>query len=321
MYVPQGSCSGHQGAAITQDNGTSYTYTVVTDATAGATDPSIAADAVNTLYFGYEDGNLGAHPKIAVSHDHGGTWSASTDVGTAFGIQNAVFPEVIAGDAGRAAFAFLGTTTGGDYQVESFTGVWYMYIAFTYDGGASWQVVNATPNDPVQRGCVDNGGATGGTYAGCRNMLDFNDITVDKQGRVSVAYTDGCTNSTNVPDADRQAGNPPATVAAYNCDTNATINDTTCATTPGGQTFSEGASEYSYPTCTYGRQSSLVRQVCGQGLFASHDPGFFEGVDCVSATAAPEAPLTAGLVLAGGISAGLIGLGVRRRRNRWSKTA
>ncbi|MGH3609590.1 MAG: sialidase family protein, partial [Pseudonocardiaceae bacterium] len=234
MYVPQGSCSGHQGAAITQDNGGTFTYTVVGDATAGATDPSIAADAVNTLYFGYEDGNTSAHPKIAVSHDHGTTWSASTDVGSPFGIQNAVFPEVIAGDAGRAAFAFLGTTTGGDYQVESFTGVWNLYMAFTYDSGNSWQVVNATPNDPVQRGCVDNGGATGGTYAGCRNMLDFNDITVDRQGRVYVAYTDGCTDSTNVPAADRQAGNPPATVPAYNCETNTAINDTTCATSTGG---------------------------------------------------------------------------------------
>jgi hypothetical protein len=25
-----------------------------------------------------------------------------------------------------------------------------------------------------------------------RNMLDFNDITLDRQGRVLVAYTDGC---------------------------------------------------------------------------------------------------------------------------------
>ena len=166
MYVPQGSCSGHQGMAISQDNGATFTYSVVLDTTTtGATDPSVAADRANNLYFGYQDGGIAAHPaslpKITVSTDHGATWGPSVNVGTQFGIQNVVFPEVIAGDPGRAAFAFLGTTTGGDYQLPAFTGVWYLYIAYTYDGGASWQVVNATPNDPVQRGCVDNGGATG----------------------------------------------------------------------------------------------------------------------------------------------------------------
>src|SRR5262249_43218855 len=29
----------------------------------------------------------------------------------------------------------------------------------------------------------------------CRNLLDFNDITVDKFGRVLVGYADGCTGS------------------------------------------------------------------------------------------------------------------------------
>ena len=84
---------------------------------------------------------------------------------------------------------------------------------------------------------------------------------------------------------------------AYNCVTNTTVNDTNCATSPGGQTFSEGASEYSYPTCTYGRQSALVRQVCGQGLFAANDPGFLESVDCSPGTGVPEAPWAAALVL------------------------
>ncbi|HWW09228.1 MAG TPA: sialidase family protein [Candidatus Acidoferrales bacterium] len=300
MYVPQGNCGGKQGMALTQDNGTTFTYAVVPDAVTGPTDPSVAADANNTIYFGYQAGAVNSQPKIAISHDHGTTWGASANVGTPFGIQNAVFPEVIAGATGRAAFAFLGTTTGGDYQLQSFTGVWYLYVAYTYDGGNSWQVVNATPFDPVQRGCVDNGGATGGTYGGCRNMLDFNDITLDTKGRVYVAYTDGCTTDPNN--------------TMYNCDANPTITDTGCATSPGGQTFSENASEYSTATCTYGRQSALVRQVCGQGLFATSDPGFFEGPACANAPNTPEAPLATALVVVGGGAAGLVGLVVRRRR-------
>ena len=46
----------------------------------------------------------------------GQTWSDDQDVGAQLGIQNVVFPAVVAGDDDRAAFAFLGTTTGGNYQ-------------------------------------------------------------------------------------------------------------------------------------------------------------------------------------------------------------
>ena len=300
-YVPQDNCGGMQGMAITQDNGQTYTYSVIPDSKASVTDPSVAADTANTIYFGYESGSVTSQPEIAVSKDHGKTWSASVNVGTPFGLKNVVFPEVIAGDPGRAAFAFLGTTTPGDYQAQSFRGTWYLYIAFTYDGGNSWQVVNATPNDPVQRGCVDNGGATSG-YAGCRNMLDFNDITVDKQGRVYVSYTDGCTTDPN---------------NTYSCDSNPAVNDSGCATHAAGpeSTYSEGAPEYSTASCTYGRQAALVRQVCGQGLFAAHDPGFDESPACAPTASTPEAPVTAGLLLAGGAAAGLAAIGIRRRRS------
>jgi hypothetical protein len=284
MYVPNARCSGHQGMAITTNN----------------------------LYFGYQDGTNNAHPKIAISHDGGATWGPSTDVGTSFGIQNTVFSEVIAGDPGRAAFAFVGTSTPGNYQEQTFKGVWYLYVAFTYDGGNRWQVVNASQN-PLQRGCVDTSGVTG-AYPGCRNMLDFNDITVDKQGRVHVAYTDGCTDSTNVPDANRMAGIPPAVVPAYNCRTNTAVNDTNCATSP--QTFSEGASEYSYPTCTYGRQQAVLRQVCGQGLFAANDPGFTESPSCSPGNGVPESAFVAGVVGTGAAVIGVATLIRRRRRGR-----
>ena len=66
-----------------------------------------------------------------------------------------------------------------------FTGVWYQYIASTFDGGATWTTVNSTPNDPIQRGSICHDST-------CRNLLDFFDIQVDKQGRVLVAGQDGC---------------------------------------------------------------------------------------------------------------------------------
>jgi hypothetical protein len=124
-------------------------------------------------------------------------WRPPVDVGAQLGIKNIQFPEVFAGDDNRAAFAFLGTTTAGDDQAADFTGVWHLYVAYTYDGGSTWTTVDATPTDPVQRGCIWLQGGS----SKCRNLLDFNDITMDKQGRVLVAYADGCTgtcvNATN----------------------------------------------------------------------------------------------------------------------------
>jgi hypothetical protein len=68
--------------------------------------------------------------------------------------------------------------------------VWHLYIATTYDGGLSWVTTDATPNNAVQRGSICTGGTTCGDD---RNLLDFIDVTIDKQGRVEVGYADGCT--------------------------------------------------------------------------------------------------------------------------------
>ena len=112
------------------------------------------------------------------------------NVGASQGIKNVVFPTTVAGDDNRAAMSFLGTTTPGNYQdAANFHGVWHLYTAFTYDGGQSWVTVDDTPTDPVQVGSICTAGTTCGND---RNLLDFIDATVDKQGRVLVAYADGC---------------------------------------------------------------------------------------------------------------------------------
>ena len=210
-YVPNENCQdaagvSRPGVAVSTDNGLTWVVRTVPDAkTPGrGGDPSVAAGRNNTIYFGYV--NADGHAKIAVSHDRGVHWSKSKDAGTPFGIQNAEFAEVIAGDDTRAAFAFLGTPTAGDDQSGDFLGVWHLYAAFTYDGGRTWTTADVTPSDPVQRGCVWNGGGNNP----CRNLLDFNDITVDKFGRVLIGYADGCTGSC-VTDSTQNATTGPAT--------------------------------------------------------------------------------------------------------------
>jgi len=209
---------GHPAVSVSQDNGASYTiHRVDAGNNSDESDPSVAAGRGDKLsggrvYLGWEDGTnptetaygTSSAAKISTSTDDGKTWTAPVDVSTPLGIHNVQFPEVIAGDDNRAAFAWLGTTAVGDDQHNGFLGtdgqpaVWHLYVSTTYDGGSSWTTVDTTPSDPVQRGCIDlqgtsNKTATDTNICSQRNLLDFNDITLDREGRVLVAFADGCT--------------------------------------------------------------------------------------------------------------------------------
>ncbi len=190
-YLPNKGCGDTAGLVVSKDNGTSWTLNHVTGSTPGDSDPSVGIGSNGTVYFGYV-GADGA-PGVATSTDQGATWKYTQQVGTEFGIKNAVFPAMVAGDDDRAAFAYLGTPTGGNYQDQAnFHGIWHLYVSYTYDGGQTWVTSDATPNDPVQRGSICTGGTTCGND---RNLLDFMDITIDKTGRVQVGYADGCINA------------------------------------------------------------------------------------------------------------------------------
>lgn len=194
VYLPNKDCGGKQGAAISSNNGLTWTVsTIPGSATQSKSDPAVAVGSGNTAYLGYaQDTTAGGvssqAPYVAVSHDHGGTWSGMTDVSHGL-IKNVEFPAMVAGDDGRAAMAFLGTTTAGDDQAADFTGVWHLYVATTVDGGATWTLNDATGNDPVQRGCIWLGGGSNT----CRNLLDFMGATVTHDGSIVVAFAKGCT--------------------------------------------------------------------------------------------------------------------------------
>ncbi|HYN22112.1 MAG TPA: hypothetical protein VE078_14220 [Thermoanaerobaculia bacterium] len=189
-YVPNKNCLGLQGVALSTDTGTTWTVRTVPGSASGETDPHLDIGPDNKVYFAFSAGST----HVATSTDRGQTWSAPIDLGAAFGVANSVFPEVVAGDTGRAAVAFLGTTgTGPVYGTDATLDVeWHLYVAVTYDGGLTWTTMDATPNDPVQRGAICTQGTTCGD---ARNLLDFNDITIDDEGRVLMAWADGCVGS------------------------------------------------------------------------------------------------------------------------------
>jgi hypothetical protein len=198
VWLPVNQCGGTQGGAVSTDGGTTWNEFLVAGSrsqTNGA-DPSIAIDSNNTAYYCYVNNEPVApnnppegHVHVKVSTDGGQTWVRDVDIGASHGIRNAVHTEAVGGSAGRAACGFIGTDRAGDYQASGFPGKWYAFIATTYDGGQTWVTVNATPNDPVQNqtGVWQQGGSHDD-----RNLLDFNEITVDDHGRVLYGYSDGC---------------------------------------------------------------------------------------------------------------------------------
>ncbi|HVE64155.1 MAG TPA: sialidase family protein [Mycobacteriales bacterium] len=186
-----------QATAVSENNGLTWELRYIPGSVSGnAGHPSMAAASDGTVYYAYgsrEGGartDAGGPPMAAVSRDKGKTWTPPTQLGREFGIRNTKFVTTIAGDGDRAAVAFLGTPTAGDDQLNTFDGVWRLYTAFTYDGGRTWKTVNATPGSPIQVGSICTSGVL--CMGNTRNLLDFNDVIIDGQGRVLAAVADGC---------------------------------------------------------------------------------------------------------------------------------
>ena len=199
---------------VSEDNGVTFNVHSVPGTTASADDPAVGigrGDKTNgfgRVYESFASGNTVAG--VAVSDNHGLSWKNVVDVGSLAGIKAAAFPTMVAGDDDRAAFAFLGSTTAGSADDRAFSGLWHLYIAATYDGGNSWLIADATPNDPIQR----NGIHLGGGSPPHRNLLDFIGIDIDKQGRVLVGYADGCTGPGCVQAPDTATGNAYTALAS-----------------------------------------------------------------------------------------------------------
>lgn len=203
VFVPNRDCTGTQSVVVSEDNGLTWNIRPVDTGTNAAApsvvgtgdDPAVTVDGGGRVYFAFSNfgGGTGAGLGVAISDDRGHTWKNMYDVGAVYGLKNVCFPAAAAGDAGRAVVTFYGSTTPqgpttGDSNTPNFTGVWHLYVAHTFDGGKTWTTTDATPNMPMQRsGLLRGGGADI-----VRNLLDFFDVTVDRDGRVLVGYVNGC---------------------------------------------------------------------------------------------------------------------------------
>jgi PKD repeat protein len=188
LYVPHKDCFGKQGLLRSLDDGLTWTLQGINGTVPWHSDPKVAFDAAGRMYVAMSSAGKMV---VTTSTTRGATFTVPLNIGANLGINNTEFPMVVAGDAGRAAVAFYGSTKLGDDQSSSYTGVWHLFVGFTSDGGATWQTTDITPTDPVQRGCI---WLQGGSNA-CRNLLDFQDMALDARGYVVVGYADGCTST------------------------------------------------------------------------------------------------------------------------------
>ena len=222
VYLPSERCSG-QAIARSFDNGRTFDFKKLPadfTAVSNLTHPSISvsraapkpstATGPGVLY--YANGDAQNRLIVTASADRGTTWGPRVDITAGLGLKAVDFPVVQAGDPDRAAVAFFGTKDvagNGNYSTVGYgevagrhTVAWHLYIAHTYDRGLTWTVVDATPDDPTQRGCLWTSGTTvDDAQSACRNLLDFNGIAIDGIGRVLVGWADGCTGPCRTSDA------------------------------------------------------------------------------------------------------------------------
>jgi hypothetical protein len=216
-YVPSVNCFDNAagvfkvGGFYSNDNGQNWASYTIPDAPVPARgfDAQLAITPDRTLYESWSD--AGNHTMVTSSKTHGTTWSPQVDLASTVSppMVAATFQTVTAGDNGRVSIAYLGTqvgTPGVSPYDSGYHGIWYLWVSTTLDGGQTWSTVKATP-EPVQRGSISDGGTAS---QGQRNLLDFIDAQTLNDGRVAVAYADGCLDVCNGP-----AGTEAQSTAQY----------------------------------------------------------------------------------------------------------
>ena len=191
LYQPHGQCGAFVDTS--RDNGLTWERHAVVDgegASSGDT-PDLAVAPDTTVWFFWTGADW--QPRLARSTDGGRTWSTPIPV-TGAGLRSTLFPVVAAGADGRVGLAFYGTPdAAADWAGnpgDAPDGVrWYLYAALL-DGrhpSAGPLIPTRVTPDPVQIGCLSKLGRCSKF-----NIADYIDADMSPDGRLHIAYVDGC---------------------------------------------------------------------------------------------------------------------------------
>ncbi len=168
----------------------------------------ISTDTESNAYHIWTGGDEGVY--MSRSTDSGETWEQESIRISPAGVISTVFPQTDAGDPGRIAVTYLGSENiemlnesnidgspwDGNAHYAPNNATYHLYITYSLnalDDNPIFHTYRVT-DDPVQVGsiCLNSGDCRdiGGSN---RNLLDFNDLHIDSEGRVYVAFADGCT--------------------------------------------------------------------------------------------------------------------------------
>ncbi len=168
----------------------------------------IATDTESNAYNIWVGGDQGVY--MSRSMDSGNTWEQTSIRISPTEVISATFPHTSAGDPGRIAITYLGSENASELGQPNIDGEpWdgnahyapsnvshYLYVTYSLnalDPEPVFHTMRVSP-DPVQVGsiCLNSGDCRdiGGSN---RNLLDFNDLHIDLEGRVYIAFADGCT--------------------------------------------------------------------------------------------------------------------------------
>ena len=144
------------------------------------------------------------------STDSGESWEQESMRISPIEVVSYAFPQIDAGDPGRIAITYLGSENSSELGLDNLDGDpwdgnahyanskihYHLYVTYSInalDENPIFHTYRVT-EDPVQIGsiCLNSGDCRdiGGSN---RNLLDFNDLHIDKEGRVFIAFADGCT--------------------------------------------------------------------------------------------------------------------------------
>ena len=187
----------------------------------------VATDSDSNAYHIWTGNDQGIY--MSRSIDSGESWEQTSIRISPAEVISTAFPQTDAGDPGRIAITYLGSENGSlidttDIDGNNWTGNghyapngvhYHLYVTYSLNALDENPVFHTrrVTDDPVQIGamCLNSGDCRSDQGGSNRNLLDFNDLHIDTQGRVYIAFADGCTDAcASSPDpqpADSRTGN------------------------------------------------------------------------------------------------------------------